>query len=76
MGGRINIRWGLFDLKLEFIVLFLRVKVIWEQAAPPPPSSEFALNLEITILFMVVEGFGNYVFEDQLSPLQLSGKGL
>ena len=64
-----------FDLKLEAIVFFLRVKSdlkatrFFMLIISPKTSNQ---NLEIVILFIVVEGL---VFEEDIPQLHLSGKG-
>ena len=70
MGGRINLGiFGSFDLKLEVIVPFLRVKSVFRTISLSPPTSIISQmtsnqNLETAIVFIVFDGSRNYFFEE------------
>ena len=80
MSGLLNFRLGSFDLKLEVIVPFLRVKIDF-RATNPSPSLLISLkisnqNLEMAICLIVFQVSGNYVFLEDTPTPQLSGQGL
>ena len=63
---------GSFDWKLKGLVPFLIVQSNWRVANPPftPTISQNTSNqnLEIAILFNIIESSKNYVFEDNKPP--------
>ena len=80
MGGRINLIWGSFDLKLQVIVPFLRVKSDQRATSPPPLAHPFPKDVQPKFkdskFVHCSRRVQHYVFEEDNPASQLKGQVL
>ena len=77
MRGCINFRWGSFWFEIGGYSAFFKSQSYLRATSPAPFTLIISLNtsnqnLEIQILFIIVEGFWNYATEEDTPALQLS----